>query len=262
MPSSDRHLPYPQGQQHGDDRADQHRNPGRDAKHREQDQQNDNRDQRHQPGDEQIPRRIEDLGEHLRSPACREPRAGCVQSRLPRFHCAAFPAACGRDARKAPGRLFVPPHLRRLPAQINAIATYRNVTGIGDWPCWPTLATRYRESCERWIVRCDGPSGAFKRGCRATSKCGQVLLASRSRARCANSAAPAAIIGREKIMMMLRYSIGATDGGGGAGDDCRGRGGVRRIQISGLGWPMGAAARRRHPMGSDQAGRASASRRR
>ena len=67
QPIVERHLPDPEPEQERDDRADQHREPRRHAKPREQKQQQHDRNQRDQPGHEQISSRIENLREHGQS---------------------------------------------------------------------------------------------------------------------------------------------------------------------------------------------------
>ena len=64
-PVLQRHSPHQQCEQERDDGADQHREPCRDAKDREQDQQDDNRNQRHDPIKEQAPGGFENLREHV-----------------------------------------------------------------------------------------------------------------------------------------------------------------------------------------------------
>jgi hypothetical protein len=67
QPVLERHLPDPKAEHERDDRADQHREPRRHAKPREQKQQQHNRNQRDQPGHEQVASRIEYLRKHRRS---------------------------------------------------------------------------------------------------------------------------------------------------------------------------------------------------
>ena len=66
-PVAERHLPDPQGKQKSDNRADQHRQPGRHAQTRQQKKQQDDRDQRNQPSYEQVSSRIENLRKHGQS---------------------------------------------------------------------------------------------------------------------------------------------------------------------------------------------------
>jgi hypothetical protein len=60
-----RHLPNPQRQQKGDDRADEHGKPGRHTQAGKQKQQQQDWNERDKPSDEQVARRIEDLREHF-----------------------------------------------------------------------------------------------------------------------------------------------------------------------------------------------------
>jgi len=60
----ERHPPYPGREREGDDRADQRREPRREAEHRQHDQQRDHGNQRHQAGERQVVERVDHLREH------------------------------------------------------------------------------------------------------------------------------------------------------------------------------------------------------
>ena len=62
-------MPDPGGEHEGDDRAEQHGEPGGDAEDREQHEQEHDRDQGDEAGEAQIADGIDGLGEHV-SPFC------------------------------------------------------------------------------------------------------------------------------------------------------------------------------------------------